>query len=159
MNFLLRSAPTAASVQPPVNDFPVDMDHMSKKPATTLEGLIAEDPCSQRSATEDCDKETDGVGPNANEELHIIEKHSDVTEDEGWITIPYSIPSSFIQISLHFSSSSISYMHLVYRFALVAVQLHLINLVAKANVWIIEDSSCYVRVNMEWNQANYYLPH
>lgn len=89
MNFLLRSAPTAASVQPPVNDFPVDMDHMSKKPATTLEGLIAEDPCSQRSATEDCDKETDGVGPNAKEELHIIEKHSDVTEDEGWITIPY----------------------------------------------------------------------
>uniref|UniRef100_A0A5B7B8W0 Uncharacterized protein n=1 Tax=Davidia involucrata TaxID=16924 RepID=A0A5B7B8W0_DAVIN len=96
MNFLMRSTQTAVPEQPPVQDYQTDGNYMSKH-ATTLEGLIAEDPFPQNSTSEDHDGETDGAGgenggvldPSSKNDSSIVENHIDVTEDKGFITIPY----------------------------------------------------------------------
>lgn len=108
MNFLLRSAQSAAADQPSVHDFSTDTHHMSK-PSATLEGLIAEDPYPQYSAAEDGDGEVDEVGgengsiagPSTKNDAPIVENHSDVNEEEGWITIPYSTSPPFQSTCLH----------------------------------------------------------
>ncbi|KAF8401958.1 hypothetical protein HHK36_012909 [Tetracentron sinense] len=95
MNFLLRTAQPVVPDQPAVHESSTDANSMAKR-VTTLEGLIAEDPYPQYSTGEDGDRESDGVGggsgsvavPSAENDSPILEKHSDVTEDEGWITIP-----------------------------------------------------------------------
>ncbi|PKI55986.1 hypothetical protein CRG98_023614 [Punica granatum] len=94
MNFLLRSPQPAASELPPVNESSADANHVSK-PVTTLEGLISEDPFPRYEVSED-NGESDGVrssdgiltGPSSTADVPIVDKHSDVSEEEGWITIP-----------------------------------------------------------------------
>ncbi|KAF3431408.1 hypothetical protein FNV43_RR26139 [Rhamnella rubrinervis] len=96
MNFLIRSTHHVAAEQPSFPETPAETHHMSK-PTPTLEGLIAEDPFPQFSTIEEQDGETDGVGgENGNaactgeiKESSTLAKHSDVSEEEGWITIPY----------------------------------------------------------------------
>lgn len=104
MNFLmLRSNQTAASEQPSAQEFQ-GQANLATKPATTLEGLIAEDlfPVTPSS---DSDRERSGrfgrgnagvVGSNANNNSSSSENHADVTEDQGWITIPYSNSLPFL---------------------------------------------------------------
>lgn len=96
MNFLLRSTQTVIPDHPSVNEFPTDA-HYIPKPSSTLEGLIADDPYPQYSVGDDHGEETDGMGgengdvagPSAKNDSPITENHTDVTEEEGWITIPY----------------------------------------------------------------------
>ncbi|KAH7666289.1 hypothetical protein IHE45_13G091700 [Dioscorea alata] len=98
MNYILR----ASQIQPVAPELPsVDevepqetLQPMSK-PVTTLEGLIAEDPYPNHPINDDIEKETEGIGDasavaaDSGLKNHIsIGNHSDVTEDEGWITIP-----------------------------------------------------------------------
>lgn len=96
MNFLMRSTQHVQRVpaeQPSVYEPPPDT-HPPQKPATTtLEGLVADDPYPQYSAI------ADHVGENESEVEHdvdaktdssVIAKHQDVSEEEGWIAIPYS---------------------------------------------------------------------
>ncbi|XP_042514546.1 uncharacterized protein LOC122089128 [Macadamia integrifolia] len=91
MNFLLRPS------QPSVPDQPAVQEHSLSKPATTLEGLIAEDPYSPSPSNANGDAESDGISgasgglssPITKHQFPIVENHSDVTEDEGWIIIPY----------------------------------------------------------------------
>lgn len=98
MNFLMRSSHHVAAEQPSLPEIPAETHHISK-PAATLEGLIAEDPYPQFSTIEERDGETDGVGgENGNaagtgeiKESSTVAKHSDVSAEEGWITIPYSM--------------------------------------------------------------------
>ncbi|XP_019054215.1 PREDICTED: uncharacterized protein LOC104602813 isoform X2 [Nelumbo nucifera] len=96
MNFLMRTAQPVVSDQPAVNEPPLH-PNSALKSAMTLEGLIAEDPFPQSSISVDGGKESDGVGAgsstvvgqSANLQFPIVENYSVVTEDEGWITIPY----------------------------------------------------------------------
>lgn len=96
MNFLLRNTHPVTPLQTSAPEIEPhkDMQPMAK-PVTTLGGLIAEDQYTNSSASEDGDKEIDGVGDEsgkiASSSLRnqtTIGSHFDVAEDEGWITIP-----------------------------------------------------------------------
>lgn len=101
MNFLLRSTTTQHVAQEQVSvhqqESPADTSFVPK-PASTLEGLIAEDPFPLYASSDDRDGESDGVGAetggiagsSARNDTSFVENHTDVAEEEGWITIPYS---------------------------------------------------------------------
>ena len=102
MNFLLRSTHHVAPDLPTVpEDEPhKDGQHTMLKSATTLEGLIAEDPFPKSSGEEDGGGgDSDATGDasaapadlNLEKQLPMANNHSDVAEDEGWITIPQGI--------------------------------------------------------------------
>ncbi|WOL20633.1 hypothetical protein Cni_G29438 [Canna indica] len=94
MNFLMRST------QPVVPEVPTISDHNNLKPipqpTTTLEGLIAEDPFPSHSTGDGANTESNGAGVADNLEEDStsknqvpVGKHTDISEDDGWITIPY----------------------------------------------------------------------
>ncbi|XP_068643350.1 uncharacterized protein [Aristolochia californica] len=96
MNFLLRSAPPVVPDQPPAQEVATDVTSVSKPYGNTLEGLIADDPFTTSSKTEGGDLKKDpSEAPTDDPSTPMaknsvpIKHHSDVTEDEGWITIPY----------------------------------------------------------------------
>jgi hypothetical protein len=97
MNFLYR---TAAS-PPPAPETPrvPEKDHQKddfQRPIRTLEGLIAEDPHMPSSARPSEDGASFGGDfgrDSASEDVKspvLPRTHTDVSEDEGWITIPHS---------------------------------------------------------------------
>lgn len=96
MNFLLRSTHTVPPERPSVQETPPPAAYYAPKPAVTLEGLISEDPFPQYSVIDDNDEEADASGgENGSIAGHRerssragVVKHSDVSEEEGWITIP-----------------------------------------------------------------------
>ncbi|VVA27727.1 PREDICTED: ZEAMMB73_Zm00001d001834 [Prunus dulcis] len=93
MNFLMRSSHVqrVSAEQPSVPEPPADA-HPTPKSATTLEGLIAEDSYPQYSTIDDHVGESEYRGENAigaNNESSVIAKHYDVSDEEGWIAIPY----------------------------------------------------------------------
>lgn len=101
MNFLLRSA-SSATHRPPVSEPPATPPQPppeTAKPGVTLEGLIAEESFPQYpSVEEDLDRlangsrDDDGSGEsNAKSGGSGMDRFSDVSEEEGWIAIPYSI--------------------------------------------------------------------
>ncbi|KAK4784689.1 hypothetical protein SAY86_019057 [Trapa natans] len=95
MNFLLRSTqPAAAPELPTVYENNPESSPLSK-PVTSLEGLVFDDPFPRYQASED-NGEVDGVrsphtittGPSSTTDVPILDRHSDVSKEEGWITIP-----------------------------------------------------------------------
>ncbi|XP_021908464.1 uncharacterized protein LOC110822625 isoform X1 [Carica papaya] len=91
MNFLLRPTQHIVVEPTPVPETPAEIPYVTK-PSATLEGLIAEDPFPQYSRVDDSDGvpgENGGTGPSAKSDTSMMESHSDVSEEEGWITIPY----------------------------------------------------------------------
>ncbi|XP_058105414.1 uncharacterized protein LOC131248915 isoform X2 [Magnolia sinica] len=128
MNFLLRTAHSAAPDQPIIQELPSDTQ-LLPKPATTLEGLIAEDPFPKSGTEEDDDRDIDGVGvSNGSVAAPVaknyvpIENHSDVTEDEGWITIPYKeLPENWSD-----AEDIWSFCHLDRSFIFPGEQLHIL---------------------------------
>jgi len=105
MNFLYRSA-----AQPAAPELPRIPEDASPKPATTLEGLIiAEDSYQPPSARGEDGAASNGPGDAGAGSGSLDSKgpvlpgtHTDVAEDEGWITIPYSwVPSACLS---HFVS-------------------------------------------------------
>lgn len=102
MNFLMR--PTSVSTErSSISEFHTDTHHKSTS-RSTLETLISEDPYMQSSPVEEYDGETDGVGgkngtvtaQNSKDDLPVVAKHLDVSEEEGWIAIPYSMSLQFL---------------------------------------------------------------
>lgn len=99
MNFLMRSTPSVTAEQASVPEPPAETYHVPK-PASSLESLIAEDPYPRHSRVEEHDGANDGfvgenagiVVPDSNKDSSTMAKHTDVSEEEGWITIPYSMP-------------------------------------------------------------------
>ena len=95
MNFLLlRSNQQGTPEPPPVPEEVAESTYVSKS-VTTLEGLIAEDPFPEYPTVENHDGETDGfLGENAglasDKYASVPDNHTDVSEEDGWITIPYS---------------------------------------------------------------------
>ncbi|KAF8040538.1 hypothetical protein BT93_B2692 [Corymbia citriodora subsp. variegata] len=92
MNFL-RSSPTVAAEQPSVHGSNIDTHKMSRS-VTTLEGLIAEDSFPPIDSTEDSGGEAAKyedvaiVGSDTSSDASLLGKHLDVSEEDGWITIP-----------------------------------------------------------------------
>ena len=93
MNFLLlRSNQQEMPEPPPVPEEVAESTYVSK-PGTILEGLIAEDLFTEYPAAENYDGETNGfVGENSGvvSDKNASVSHTDVSEEDGWITIPYS---------------------------------------------------------------------
>ncbi|XP_020081782.1 uncharacterized protein LOC109705460 isoform X1 [Ananas comosus] len=92
MNFLLRPTQPVAPELPSFPEAGLPKD-ITRRPTTTLEGLIAEDPLPGTAAGEDGDNNGDvgvgTVGSTPKDQFHVGNHHTDVTDDEGWITIPY----------------------------------------------------------------------
>ncbi|TYI46048.1 hypothetical protein E1A91_D13G078900v1 [Gossypium mustelinum] len=94
MNFLLlRSNQQAVPEPPPVQEEVAESTYVSSS-ATSLEGLIGEDPFPEYPTVENHDAETNGhLGDNAGvgsgKKSSVPENHIDVCEEDGWITIPY----------------------------------------------------------------------
>ncbi|KAJ0725682.1 hypothetical protein HanPI659440_Chr12g0461641 [Helianthus annuus] len=99
MNFLgLRSQSTAAHVpHPPQALSPqVQAEPSIRKPTATLEDLVAEDPFPLASLVETFDGRAEGIesengafgGLSTKNGAPFVDKHIDVCEEEGWITIP-----------------------------------------------------------------------
>lgn len=93
MNFLVR---TAYPIAPEVPSDTEVQSHTSV-PTSTLEGLIAEESSPSHSTEDDADAQSDGFGdvgssaPDSNSSNQG--KHSDISEDDGWIAIPNSMSS------------------------------------------------------------------
>jgi len=78
---------------------PAEQPHSDslQKPTMTLEGLIADDPHQPSSARSEDGDANNGSGNISRDPSSLDSKspvlpwtHTDVAEDEGWITIPYS---------------------------------------------------------------------
>ncbi|XP_027097313.1 uncharacterized protein [Coffea arabica] len=98
MNFLgLRSNQTAASSEQSYAQEIQGDAHQRVKLATTLEGLIAEDPFPENMVAESRNGDSEVYGTengsfdhtSAKSNSHVEGTHVDVSEDEGWIAIPY----------------------------------------------------------------------
>ncbi|KAH8499923.1 hypothetical protein H0E87_015242 [Populus deltoides] len=85
MNFLLRPTIQHVTVKEQVS-VSVDVDE-SPAAVATLEGLIAED--GDMAAA--IGGGNASVVATKNESLLVLENHSDVSEEEGWIIIPYVV--------------------------------------------------------------------
>ncbi|XP_009135553.1 uncharacterized protein LOC103859731 [Brassica rapa] len=106
MNFLLRSA-SSATHRPPVSEPPPATPPQppppeATKPGSTLEGLISEEPFPQYPSVDedhlgDGSRDDHGNGEaNANTGGFGMERFSDVSDEEGWISIPYKeIPDNW----------------------------------------------------------------
>ncbi|KAK5770987.1 hypothetical protein PVK06_047154 [Gossypium arboreum] len=94
MNFLLlRSNQQAVPEPPPVQEEVAESTYVLSS-ATSLEGLIGEDPFPEYPTVENHDAETNGhLGENAgvgsDKKSSVPENHIDVCDEDGWITIPY----------------------------------------------------------------------
>ncbi|KAK3223114.1 hypothetical protein Dsin_010139 [Dipteronia sinensis] len=98
MNFLLRSTHHVVAEQVHVLEPPPAEASPLPIPTATFEGLIAEESFPRYSSgDDDRDQESDGVGGenggigghNAKNDSFVLENHTDVSDEEGWITIPY----------------------------------------------------------------------
>ncbi|KAJ4886833.1 hypothetical protein Rs2_26581 [Raphanus sativus] len=100
MNFLLRSA-SSATHRPPVSEPPPPPPTPPQPPPTKLgTTLESEEPFPQYPSLEDhLDRSGDSHGneePNANTEGSGMERFSDVSEEQGWISIPFKeIPDNW----------------------------------------------------------------
>ncbi|XP_028551048.1 uncharacterized protein LOC110105455 isoform X4 [Dendrobium catenatum] len=116
--FLLRNANAVAPYLPTIleNDLMKDA-----KAATTLEGLIAEDPFPSEDLDEDSDA-SGGAAGSASQDYIQFGNHSDVAEDEGWITIPKGkIPNDWLE-----ASDILELRHLDRSFVFFGEQLHIL---------------------------------
>ncbi|XWS69764.1 hypothetical protein CRYUN_Cryun04dG0207000 [Craigia yunnanensis] len=96
MNFLLLRANQRGTPEPPPVPEEVAESTYVSKSATTLEGLIAEGPFPEYPTVENHDGGTNGfVGENSgvasDKNASVSENHTDVSEEDGWITIPYKV--------------------------------------------------------------------
>lgn len=89
-----------------VKETQVEANYVTKA-ATTLEGLIAEDPFPESKSSETCNAERDEFGDedgrtavSSGKDSFQVDSHIDVTEDNGLIIIPYSM-ISFLLLIVH----------------------------------------------------------
>ncbi|XP_044489701.1 uncharacterized protein LOC123214059 [Mangifera indica] len=96
MNFLLRSTTTTQHAVPE-QESPAATSFLPKHPST-LENLIAEDAYTRYSTANYLGGEIESVGGENGGSIEVscekndspvVENHTDVSEEEGWIIIPY----------------------------------------------------------------------
>lgn len=99
MNFLMRSTTHVYSEREKPPSTPPPPEHRADVPAPqgspSLESLMYEDPYSQLSTTvERFDGEIDAENGTQESKIDatvLVAKHLDVSEEEGWIAMPYSM--------------------------------------------------------------------
>ena len=104
MNFLMRSTTNVYSERTPIQEPPRADAPQGITSGSSLETLMSDDPYAQYSTIEEFDGEIDGVegengsvtGHGSKNDAPIVAKHVDVSEEEGWITIPYSMSSKAV---------------------------------------------------------------
>ncbi|XVF43052.1 hypothetical protein PTKIN_Ptkin02bG0010000 [Pterospermum kingtungense] len=94
MNFLLQRANQQGTPEPPPVPVEVAESTYVSKSTTTLEGIIAEDSFPEYPTVENHDGETNqfvggSFGVASDKNASVFENHTDVSEEDGWITIPY----------------------------------------------------------------------
>ncbi|KAL8104762.1 uncharacterized protein LOC141677150 isoform X2 [Apium graveolens] len=99
MNFLnLRSLSQTASSE---QQNQKSEQEIQTKPSTTLEGLIDEDPFPPTPSSNNAGRDMNskfGASFSATSNVSGLENHVDVTEDQGWITIPYKeLPENWME--------------------------------------------------------------
>ncbi|KAL3631119.1 hypothetical protein CASFOL_024103 [Castilleja foliolosa] len=87
MNFLLRNNQSSAQQLQPVKEPKAEPNYMSTS-ATTLGGLISEDPTNNTESDEIVD-ENGRTEVSSEKNSSQVDSHIDVTEDAGLIIIPY----------------------------------------------------------------------
>ncbi|KAK4261177.1 hypothetical protein QN277_004214 [Acacia crassicarpa] len=106
MNFLARSATSVSAERPSVPKYHTD-PRQTTSSTSTLETLISEDSFKHSSITEEYNREIDGAEGedgtmttmNSIDDFPGVAKHSDVSDEEGWITIPYKeLPENWNQL-------------------------------------------------------------
>ena len=98
MNFLMRTTTGVSAERVSIPESQADTSHRSTS-GSALETLISDDPYTRYSTIEECDVENDEVGvengsisgSNSKNDSPFVAKHSDVSEEEGWISIPYGM--------------------------------------------------------------------
>lgn len=99
MNFLLRATqPAVPEVSTAVEPEADSAVKPTPRPTTTLEGLIAEEPFPSNSIENDANTNNNGDGVSSSltevptsKSQAPVGKYTDVSEEDGWITIPYSM--------------------------------------------------------------------
>ncbi|KAI5437607.1 hypothetical protein KIW84_023644 [Lathyrus oleraceus] len=81
MNFLIRSTTSVYSERTPIPEPRVDVHHRSASAGSSYEAHKSDVPYSRY----DCDVE---LNSNHRDLPAVVDKHIDVSEEEGWITIP-----------------------------------------------------------------------
>lgn len=98
MNFLMRSTTNVYGERSPIPEPRVDVHQRSASAGSSLESRVSDDPYAK------VDRGMNGL--NSKHDLPtVVDKHLDVAEDEGWITIPCSMSSlhpSFFSCLLQF---------------------------------------------------------
>ncbi|KAL3654192.1 hypothetical protein CASFOL_003873 [Castilleja foliolosa] len=95
MNFLLRNSQTSAQQLQSVNE--TNAKPNVSKAATTLGGLISEDPTNKAESDETVD-ENGGTEVSSEKNSSQVDNHIDVTEDAGFIIIPYKeVPDNWTE--------------------------------------------------------------
>jgi len=87
MNFLIRSTTTVYSERSPIPEPRVDTHQRSASAGSSYEAHKSDVPYSSRY---DSNVELNSKNRDL-PELAVIDKHVDVDEDDGWITIPCSM--------------------------------------------------------------------
>lgn len=93
MNFLMLRSNNS---QPPVKETQIEANNVTKA-ASTLEGLIAEDPFTESTTPEPRYSESEefgndnGMAADSSGKNNQVDSHIDVTEDNGLIVIPCSM--------------------------------------------------------------------
>lgn len=109
MNFLMRSTAHVSvdrSNIPSITESQTDMYNRSSS-VSILESFASEDPYTWYSKIDETAGETSGVGGETGSTTgrtskKELFKHSDVSEEEGWITIPYSMSSPMTHLVYNF---------------------------------------------------------
>lgn len=94
MNFLLlRSNQQGTPESPPVQEDMAESSYVPKSVAS-LERLIVEDPFPENLTVENHGQSNGFLGKNAgaacDKNASVIASHTDISEETGWIIIPYS---------------------------------------------------------------------
>lgn len=129
MNFLMRSSnnQSVAVEQPSAQESAAVTRHRAPpRPSASLEALIAEDPFPSRQSTVGDQDGSVGGGEsgddfaaesNADRDSCSAAKHSDVSDDQGWITIPFSkLNSSLCCINFFVTISMVLIRHAVWMY-------------------------------------------
>ncbi|XP_020223685.1 uncharacterized protein LOC109805847 isoform X2 [Cajanus cajan] len=102
MNFLMRSSTHVYSERekPSSTATTATTPTTPELGASSLESLMTDDPYA---AVQHFDGEVDGqngvVGQGSRNDAPVLAKHLDVSEHEGWITIPYNLPENWNHVA------------------------------------------------------------
>lgn len=101
MNFLMRTTthvysdrekPSSTTAPSPTKTPPPSTPEPRSDSVSSLESLIAEDPYLQVGRFDgEVDGENGALRFTSKNDASVLAKHLDVSQEEGWITIPYSM--------------------------------------------------------------------